>query len=579
MIMLAARLRAVLLSVSVCALVLLALASGRRPGPRTMAASAFRDGPTASWTVREGVKDASGVAWASFEDGLLDNGWGVLNVRSNADFEDEDQAYAAGLLEGFLTAAAIHSTASNLAAETFSDSGGRMPAKLKAFMSAQEAWTRKSVTTEAPTDAFFQHVGYLMRQYDGLVDGYALRQAQPSSGLPALESWHFQLLNGVGDIFDIKPAVEPSGRVPWAAMGRRDAEAAHAEAGHCSAIVTVAADMSDIFFGHSSWFTFSNTNRIFKHYYLDFRSPTAPTAARGVSFSSYPGFLESLDDFYLLSSGLAWMQTTNAVLDASVYDAVTPKSLLAWQRVRVASAMASSGEEWARLFGRNASGTYANQYMVLDLNRFRPREPLQPGLLWVVEEMPGIVVAADKTDVLRSGYWASYNVPYFNATYVRSGYPAMAKRLGNYWTHDLAPRAQIFRRDHGGVKDLASLKRLLRSNDFLDDPLSFDGYTQNPLWAICSRGDLALNASKASIHGCYDTKVASYQYGRLKAQIINGPTRGTKGVLPPFAWADKPAFAEHAHAGLPLAYDFSFIHTEPLALPDNIPQVQSTELT
>jgi hypothetical protein len=39
------------------------------------------------------------------------------------------------------------------------------------------------------------------------------------------------------------------------------------------------------------------------------------------------------------------------------------------------------------------------QYMVLDLKRFVPRKQLQEGLLWVAEQLPGVVEAADMTQV------------------------------------------------------------------------------------------------------------------------------------------------------------------------------------
>jgi hypothetical protein len=42
--------------------------------------------------------------------------------------------------------------------------------------------------------------------------------------------------------------------------------------------------------------------------------------------------------------------------------------------------------------------------MVVDLKRFQPRKQLQEGLLWVVEQLPGLVEAADMTSTLSRGY-------------------------------------------------------------------------------------------------------------------------------------------------------------------------------
>ena len=78
----------------------------------------------------------------------------------------------------------------------------------------------------------------------------------------------------------------------------------------------------------------------------------------GTSCSSSPlaGFLMSLDDFYLLGSGLLMTQTSNSVFNASLFSLLSPHSLLAWQRVRLANSLAHSGEEWAHVFSKYNSG-------------------------------------------------------------------------------------------------------------------------------------------------------------------------------------------------------------------------------
>lgn len=62
--------------------------------------------------------------------------------------------------------------------------------------------------------------------------------------------------------------------------------------------------------------------------------------------------------------------------------------------MRAAHFVASSGAEWTAALDVANSGTYNNQYMVVDLNKFTPGQDLAHGTLWVAEQIPGRVVAA-----------------------------------------------------------------------------------------------------------------------------------------------------------------------------------------
>lgn len=55
------------------------------------------------------------------------------------------------------------------------------------------------------------------------------------------------------------------------------------------------------------------------------------------------GELSSDDDFYMLDTGLVVLQTTNDILDASLYRLLTPAALTSWQRVRAANMLSTSG--------------------------------------------------------------------------------------------------------------------------------------------------------------------------------------------------------------------------------------------
>lgn len=65
--------------------------------------------------------------------------------------------------------------------------------------------------------------------------------------------------------------------------------------------------------------------------------------------------------------------------------------------------------------------------------------------------------------------------------YNASGYPDMVSKADAYgqhftkvahWlSHEASPRANIFRRDQAAVRDVRSMARLMRSNDWEHDPV------------------------------------------------------------------------------------------------------------
>ncbi|KAM4714944.1 phospholipase B-like 1 [Anableps anableps] len=512
---------------------------------QTHQATAYWDAAQKSVILKEGVMAKDGGAYGYFNDTLLLSGWGILEIKAGfggAAQDDEITFFLAGYLEGYLTAGQMFSHYTNMFPQLIKDEQVLIP--LKHFMSKQDAWAREQATLRRNSDPLWNHLGLILAQLDGLHAGAA--EWAKSKHREPLPLFALQFLNGVGDLLDLVPALTPrSNSSAGTATFRRPGM------GLCTALIKVLPGYENLLFGHSSWYTYAATMRIYKHWDFKVSEPLVTTGQ--MSFSSYPGFLMSLDDFYLLGSGLLMTQTSIGIFNASLFSRLNPHCLLAWQRVRLANGLAHRGEEWAQVFSKYNSGTYNSQYMVVDLTKVLLRRSISSGALTVVEQIPGKVVHSDQTQALRRGYWPSYNIPFHAEIYTLSGYDAMWRRYGEDFSYDLCPRAKILRRDQAKVSDLGSLKHMMRYNNYKRDP-----YTKgHPCKTICCRNDLRPRRPRPG--GCYDTKVTDYQMAlQLSAEAVNGPT--TQGGLPPFSWQ---SFNLTAHQGLPDTYMFPFVTMKP----------------
>jgi len=184
--------------------------------------------------------------------------------------------------------------------------------------------------------------------------------------------------------------------------------------------------------------------------------------------------------------------------------------------------------------------------MVLDYKLFEAGKPIKPDTLWILEQLPGTVHMADMSLLLeKQGYWASYNLPYFPYIYNTSGVEASKKKFGSWFDYHENPRALIFERDHADVKDMQSMVKLMRYNNFKKDPLS--------KCAKCSTGFSAENAISARSdlndvngtypfgslghrrHGATDVKATNARLAKGLAQFIAaGPTWDAQ---PAFTWS------------------------------------------
>ena len=358
-------------------------------------------------------------ARATFNESNNQTGWSTLTVEA-VDAEeaaDNVQAFAAGFIEGRLTANLIDLEWVNLQII--------ISARAKKFVQENTQWVRSQIQVH-PEDPYWVQVGLVIAQFDGLVAGYQSAPTWPQ-GNRSLTSFEILLIGMQPELGDVEKAVNPIARPDYSAMTPEALREYVYANSHCSAMIKVLPDLSELYSAHNTWTTFSDMGlRLWKVYKL----PFATSAAQTVSFSGYAGKLAGIDDFYVTSQKLVVIETTNSVFNNSLFDSVTTSTVPYWVRVIVANQLAASSPAWHSVFYKFNSGTYNNQWMTVDYKLFTPKAPLPADLFWVSEQIPGYSAAADQTMALQRGHWPSYNVAFYADIYNMSDYPKIVQKFG-----------------------------------------------------------------------------------------------------------------------------------------------------
>eukprot|EP00455_Lapot_gusevi_P032362 TRINITY_DN3529_c0_g1_i3.p1 TRINITY_DN3529_c0_g1~~TRINITY_DN3529_c0_g1_i3.p1 ORF type:complete len:535 (-),score=171.08 TRINITY_DN3529_c0_g1_i3:144-1748(-) len=498
------------------------------------------------------VLDTSGgdntVAWADYQDAnVTGTGWGLLQVHTDKHFADNMQARAGGYLEGYMTAERIYQQYLN----TF-PSGG-LPVKVVEFLQQNQLYLSQQIM-QNPNDPYWYQISLVMQQLQGLVLGYN-KACSAFSGCE-IDPWGLLYLSASSDIEDIEAALTNTAQTSIKS-GR----------GRCSALIKLLPDNSDLFISHVSWSEYVTMLRIYKLYDFPFASAPSGDVIPGFrsSFSSYPGSLFSGDDFYVMSSGLVAVETTTGYDNTTLNQFVQPNTVLDWMRNIVANRLAVTAPQWTQIFAQHNSGTYNNEWLVVDYKLFTAGQPLQPNTVWLLDQIPGYIDSQDITALLNQmSYFPSYNVPYSPTIFNISGFWPDVNRFGDWFTYDKCPRANIFRRDHTKVNSLETMQRLMRYNDFQHDPLAACD-CQPPYSAenaISARSDLnpangtyPFSSLGFRSHGSTDAKMTSSKLvPSLSSYAVCGPTHDQQPV---FQWSTSP-FQTLPHHGHPDRFDFDW---------------------
>lgn len=445
------------------------------------------------------------------------SGWMHFEAQSNPYAAPSKQMLAIGYAEGVLFHDHIYNHNHNIKdyfLHTYFNDADDYPEDVYAFLRDNLRWLKAKARANIDNE-FWQQVYFTVRHFEGLVMGYQSASNQ-STFMTELQLYVYM---SSGELLDIVNFAVP-------ALRRLLTDRDFAElSDHCSGAVVVTE--TDAFVGQTAWFTYGSMTRVFKSY--QFNLSTA--RARKVTFSSYPGFSYSFDDWYSTDSGLMFFETTSNVYDPGLYEHCGPETVLTWVRAPVAGRLAEDGEHFSVLVSLYNSGTYNNQWAVVDVRRFDRGS--DSGVLWIQEQIPGIQASYDATpQLLRDGFFPSYNIPSIVQLRQIAGYPAMAEEDPTR-DYNEAPRAKIFRRDAPKVRNVEEFKSLMRYNDYLNDDLSIgaDGVPE-PGNAISSRYDLRKDSTKRKCFGGFDAKVGQYTKNskRIRHCFISSPANEHVGA-------------------------------------------------
>jgi len=183
--------------------------------------------------------------------------------------------------------------------------------------------------------------------------------------------------------------------------------------------------------------------------------------------------------------------------------------------------------------------------------------------------MPGpYVVAADTTPTLRNAsHWVSYNRIADPFLFALTGQWAAVAEYGAHFMYNETSRALIFARNASDVVDEASLRALIRYNNFLVDPLSVQGCADgvpSGSNAIAERGDLTSPDADCipdvsfQDEGAIDAKyttAAMVASRSLASMAQSGPTYDQ---VPAFNWANT-TLTGLSHIGQPTVWAFPWV--------------------
>ncbi|XP_045537752.1 putative phospholipase B-like 2 isoform X3 [Papilio machaon] len=461
-------------------------------------------------------------ARATFRNEINSTGWAFLEVHTSKDVTDEQQAYAAGFIEGYLTRDLIWMHWQNML-KGYCYNKTDLCGLIEEFIEKNENYIASMVFLNE-IDPYWYQVKLYYIQLEGLAVGYNQATSDPYQWLTARDMvW----INMLGDLDDLALSLALPKNLPDGLLF----------GDHCTGLIKLLPDFKNLYTAHATWNSYQSMLRLQKMYVLHYKvSPLDKKRIPGykMAFTSYPAFVQTTSTSYLR----------------------------AWSPGRPPSATVT----------RPSLASSIHYVYIVDYNKFTPSSKVckgkaEKGLLWVIEQLPGYTEAADLTEQLvNTTYFPSYNIPYFPTIFNLSGGNVRVATFGDWFGYKTNPRANILKEKQAGITNLRDMFNTMRYNDFKHDPLSRCACVPpySACNAIAARNDLnpangtfPFRALGHRSHGGTDAKVTSWQLRKnYEFVAVSGPTFNISRGIPPFVWSEFDMGANLPHIGHPDVWAF-----------------------
>jgi hypothetical protein len=483
-----------------------------------------------SFIIADSKKDGySVVAEATYVRSRFEVGWDKLNIKTFESHNPILQCYAAGVLEGTLTHEEINYYFNN--AKVFfmgeentihdiKDFYGKIDMNLKERINGSKDGLSQTEILR------LSYISCLHAQIVGLHAGFSKNSDTPRDLLD------FYFLNSEGNFGDLKSFmainkmdISDTSKFYTNENLKKVYDSDEIEKiwkdlvknGKCSAIIKLIKDGSgkyDLIAGHNTWTEYCEMLRSLKYFEWAFEGSQQGIGMkpRIVSFSSYPGVLFSGDDFYLLNSKVALLQTTLSTINKFAYKNLinVKRYIPEFMRIMISNFMSDSGKEWVQTYKSWPDHMYITQWVVIDYDVLGKMNSggSSEGLVYLVEEVPGDIFVDDISNVIKEKtYFGSFNIAYF---------PQSSRILGmdnfqvDFYSAENDPRKYILDKLQSTINDVESFKKVIQYNGYKNpDPrVPNDPSLNDPSNGISSRGDLVPGST--SFHGGVDFKVSIY---------------------------------------------------------------------